>query len=586
MIDRIIQYSEDVLSGKIVAGVKHKWACQRFLSDLERSKSNDFEYEFIPEEAEKFFRWMRLFKHRKGVLAGQHKEPELIELFVFGNVYGWYHKESGYRRFSKMYWQVARKNAKTQDLAIMGTYELFVFLPDEVAEVYCAATKKEQAELVYDEAVAMLQDCEAIQESEHYKVAYKKITRLKNGAFMKALSKDDRKTGDGTNPQCFIVDEYHAHETTEIYEIGDSGIGARPQPIVPIITTAGFELNNPCYRIEYQLCSRILDPEDPTELDTYFVMINELDRNMGSDTVEVNGRSIPPGEIIDDINDPVVWEKANPIVCSYPEGRKMLRDAITEAQASPEKMRGVLTKRLNIWVNSRENGYMDMEKFKRCLYPEEKILEMVKEDTDMQAYVGVDLSARIDLTSVTFELKGENGEYYVLSRSFMPRERYLTRMNEDRVPYDMWVNMGHLILTDGAVVDYRYVKDHIIDYAERNGLKIREICLDPYAATQISSDLIDEGYEVVDIRQGAKTLSEPTKSFREEIYKRNVYVMNSPLYTWTMGNCIVTMSHNESILLDKKKSKQRIDPVASTINAHTRCMVSKKKRRSPGVMFI
>jgi len=582
----LIRYSEDVISGKVIACKKHTWACQRFLRDIERAGTDDFPYVFDDKAAGSFFKWMRFFKHRKGPLAGQIKEPHPIEYFVFGNIYGWYHRDTGYRRFNKMYWQVGRKNAKTQDLAIMGLYEQFVFLPEEVAEIYCAATKRDQAELVYDEAVAMLEGCDYIYEGVHYKVAYKKITRLKNGATMRALSKEDRKSGDGTNPQCFIIDEYHAHPTTEIYEIGDSGIGARAQPIVPIITTAGLELNNPCYRIEYKLCGRILDPDDPTELDSYFVMINELDRNETPETIEVGGKKVASGDLIDDIYDEKSWVKANPIACSHEVGIESIRRAVKEAKFSPEKMKGVLTKRLNVWVNARENGYMNMEKYKNRVKSEEYVLEMIRERTDLGAYVGVDLSARIDLTSLAFEIKGEEEEYYVLSRSYMPEDTYLERMAVDHVPYDMWVDAGHLILTPGSAVDYRMIKNDIVRLAEYWGLNIREICVDPHGAMQISGDLIDEGYTVVDIRQGMKSLSEPTKSLREATYNNQATYADYPIFSWAMGNCITRMAHNESIMLDKAKSTQRIDPVAALINAHSRCMLSKPPRKKNPVMFI
>src|SRR5690606_33207433 len=136
---------------------------------------------------------------------------------------------------------------------------------------------------------------------DKFKVAYGTITHLKSESIIKPLSKEDRKTGDGTNPSAFFVDEYHAHETTEIYDIGDSGMGARTQPLLMVITTAGFNLNNPCYRVEYKYVSQILDPNSPVENDEYYVMINELDKG-------------------DDIKDESVWPKANPILSSYEAG--------------------------------------------------------------------------------------------------------------------------------------------------------------------------------------------------------------------------------------------------------------------------
>jgi phage terminase large subunit-like protein len=272
----LIAYCDDVISGRLLACQKHKWACERFLRDLQREGRPDFPYRFMEARAERFFNWMRLFKHRKGVLKGKNIEPDIIQKFIFGNVYGWIHTGTGYRRFNKFYWQVARKNAKSQSLACVGSYETMAFDESgaEANEVYCAATKTEQARIVYDETVAMLNGCKLLK--DRYRVAYGRITHEKTGSLMRCLSEEDRKTGDGLNPQCGIIDEYHAHEDSLIYDVIDSGMGARSQPLLAIITTAGFELNNPCYRVEYDLVSKILNPDVPVNIESYFVMINEL----------------------------------------------------------------------------------------------------------------------------------------------------------------------------------------------------------------------------------------------------------------------------------------------------------------------
>ena len=273
LLEELITYSEDVINGVEVACIKHKWACARFLIDLNKK---DFKYVFDEEKAERFLEWMRLFKHTKGVLQGENIEPHIIQKFVFGNIYGWVNRETGLRRFKKAYWQVGRKNAKSQSLGTMGSYESMAF-GENASEVYCAATKKDQAKIVWNEINSQLKSCEFL--NGKYKVAYGQIEHIKSSSFIKALSKDDGKSGDGLNIQCGIVDEYHGHPTSEIYDVLISGTGARTQPLIMIITTAGFNLNHPCYQVEYKYVSRILDPESVVENDEYFVMINELDKD-------------------------------------------------------------------------------------------------------------------------------------------------------------------------------------------------------------------------------------------------------------------------------------------------------------------
>jgi len=578
-LKKIEDYSLQVVNGEITACQKHIWACQRFLSDVEKYRNDkDYPFYFDEKRAEQFSDWAKLFKHRKGVLAGKYIELSDIAHFCFGNIYGWYEKDTGYRRFNKLYWQVSRKNAKSQYLSLVATYELFVFPGDEVAEVYSAATKKDQSRIIYDECVKMLDNCEDIISETHYKESYGRLVRLSNGAFMRPLSEEDRKTGDGLNPQCGIIDEYHAHETSEIYDILDSGMGARPQPLMAIITTAGFNLNNPCYRVEYDLVSKILNPNLSTNLDSYFCMVNELDRNETGEAIKIGNREIKPGELIDDIKDPNVWVKSNPIICSYPEGIKYLEKKLKEALEAPEKMRNFLTKHMNVWVNLRGLGFMDTGKWTMSSFKNycehEKIEDLINEKTDKKCWVGCDLSAKIDLTSVNFEFKDEKGNYYIKSHSFMPSERFASAISQDKVPYDLWERDGWLTVIDGAVIDYTAIVDYIVSVSDLNGWYVEEVCIDPWGAAQITSSLDNLGFNVVNIIQGYKTLSEPTKNFREQVYNKKMIHDGSPVLSFAVGNAITRQDYNQNLMLDKSKAKQRIDPLASCINSHCRCMVA------------
>lgn len=545
----LIQYSHDVIDGRIFACQKHKWACMRFLRDIERENTEEFPYIFDEKKADRFLDWMRLFKHRKGVLRGKNLQPDIIQKFIFGNIYGWYNRYTGYRRFKKAYWQVGRKNAKSQSLACVGSYELMAF-SDSTNEVYCAATKTEQARIVWDETKAMLDGCRELQKK--YKVAYGKIEHIKTGSFMRALSKEDRRTGDGLNPQCGIVDEYHAHDTSEIYDVIDSGMGARPEPLLIIITTAGFDLSNPCYSVEYQkIIVPLLDPNNPFEADYYFAMVNELDSG-------------------DDIRNEENWVKANPILCSYPEGVQYIRDRLSLAEQAPEKMRDFKTKNMNIWIQQRESGYMLMDKWAECgETPDNPMPDLC----GLEAITGVDLSATIDLTSVGFEVRLKDGRIAILSHSFMPEDTLERKRAEDKVPYDLWVQLGWITATPGAVVDYNYVLDYIEKTYDKYHWYKGEVCYDRALATWLSQQLDERGFTPVDIAQGRFTLSAPTKDFRGQVYNKKIIHNNNPVLTWAMGNSVVTPDNNDNIMLDKGKAKERIDPAASLMNAHVRYMV-------------
>ncbi len=563
--DELLQYVNDCIGGQVVCCTKHKQACARFLKDYAAVQEKDSKFVFNWAAVYKVLTWAALFKHTKGILTDKPIVLHVSQVFLVANIYGFYYRDTGYRRFQKFYLQVGRKNAKSQLLAVLLTYELMVFTGGQ-SEVYCAATKREQANIVYKEVKALLKGCKLL--NGKWKEAYNHIHHMKTDSFCRAMSKEDRKLGDGLNPQCACIDEYHAHPTTEVYDILDSAMGARAEPLLGIITTAGFDLNNPCYVSEYKMISRILDPEDETDLESVFCDVHELETNTTSeDMILSGGEKIAPGDLIDDPFDEKNWIKANPIVCSYPEGISNLRKKAAEAKAMPDKMRNFLTKHMNVWVNQRDAGYMPLMRWAACRGD-------IPDLSGVPCFVGLDLSAKNDLTSagLVFPL---DGKYAVLGHSFMPESQFHAKMKGDLVPYDLWEKEGWLTLTKGEVVNYKEVVDWVKKRILELNSIIQEFCVDPWGAVQISNDLIEDGYEVVNIVQGIKTLSEPTKDFRNQIYDKNVIHDGNPVISWAIGNAIADIvDRNMNILLNKSKSRERIDPIASIINAHVRAMIA------------
>lgn len=533
LFKRVDKYADNVAKGKITACKKHIWACKRFKKDF----SNE-NFTFDKVELLKFYLWSRQFKHRAGVLKNQVIELTDFQLFIIANLFCWKRKDNGYRRFRKAYIQLARKNAKSQLLSLIASYECF--LSDEQAEVYLSGWDKEQSSIVYREIESQLQGCERLKGK--YKNSYGKVTSLKDGSFIKPLSREARNTGDGTNPSVGIVDEYHAHKTSEIYDVILSGMVARPQPLMAVITTAGFDLSRPCYK-EYEYVSKILDPSVDIDNEEYFVMICELDKE-------------------DSIKDENVWIKANPIVATYEEGLNYLRGELKSALDAPEKLRNFLTKNMNKWVDMRDGGYMDMSKWKDAYE------DFNYEDfRNKECIIGIDLSTKLDLTSIGIEFVKDK-KYYVFSHSFMPRDTFNKRVKEARLPFDLWEKEGWITVTDGMVVDYNYIKRYIQDLEEKYNFTITEVCYDPWNATQFANDMSELGYEMVEIRQGIRTLGEPCKSFREEAYQGKLFHNNNPVLNWACSNAIVKQDANANFMLDKSQSSDKIDPLAALINAH------------------
>lgn len=567
LLEELTQYSHNCIKDTAHVCQKHRWACERFLRDVQHAGTETFPYVFDEEKAQRFFNWAHLHRHTKGVLAGEPIDFAPIQRFIFGNVYGWVHQDTGLRRFRRAYWQVARKNAKSQSLAIVGDYELMA-LGEPMSEVYIGATKTLQAKIIYNEVVAMLKRCPLLKDKWHE--SYGVIRHPKSDSILRALSKDDGKTGDGLNPQCGLIDEYHAHPTDEILEVINTGMVARRQPLLFIITTAGNNFGGPCYRVEYPLVEKILNPAIDFDVVDYFCMVNELDRD-------------DEGNLIDDVKNEDCWVKANPIAAAYPEGLANIRSKLDSAIESPEKMESFLTKNMDLWVNQSAMTYIDMAKWKE----RGAITELPVDPYGYDVYVGVDLSRRIDLTAAALVMPLDDDgttKYLVRAHGFIPEETIAAHEKTDKIPYRAWARAGYLTITPGDVVDYRFISTWIREQVDTLGVNLREVCYDPYNATHFAQELDAQGIMTVEVRQGMRTLSEPTKAFREEAYRDNILHEANPLLDWAISNAVTKRDHNENIMLDKEKSTNRIDPIAAVINAFSRAHVMAEEDLSDYVL--
>lgn len=554
ILERVFNYCDDILKGRINACIKHKWAVQRFLKDYEDCQNDDSLFYFDAEVGEDFYWWAREFKHVEGVLAGENVELNDFQLFIAVNIFCFKKKHNGARRFRKVYIQLARKNAKSQFLAIVGSY--ITFLGDEKQRMYIAGWQKDQSDEVYVAVRDGISSSSLL--DRKWKEAYGKIEVFNNGSVIVPLSRETRKTGDGKNPSVGIVDEYHNHLTSEIYDVLQSGMVARKEPLMFVITTAGFDLSRPCF-IEYEYVSRILNPDDDTDNDDYFAIICELD----------------PG---DDIKDESNWIKANPIVATYEEGLTSIRSDLKTALDVPEKMRSFLTKTMNIWVDMKEGGYIPAIKWKAC-----EIDSFDKTGRDV--YIGVDLSKKIDLTSVGNVFPTDYG-FHVEQHSFMPEDTLVERRAKDKVAYDVWIEEGWLDVTPGAVVDYSFVEQWILNFINDNELNVILFCYDPYGATQFAQNMANYGLTTVEVRQGFPTLSEPTKEFRDNVYQQKITHLADKTLSWAVGNAIAEMAANESIKLSKSKSRERIDPIAAIITAFVQARFDVNESGDGNITFI
>lgn len=549
-LEEIMEYAQACISGKIPAGTKHIWACQRLLRDVERIGQDDFPYIWDEERAEKIVTWFSLLRHSKGELAGTPIHLTAWQKFRECQLYGWRHKESGRKRFHQSFTEVGRKNAKSQLEAGEALNEISeqATRNNEVYEVYTAGIKRDQSKIVFTECDLMTRGT-LIRPLFRFK--RDEIVHVKTGSFIKALSKEDGKKGDGTNPAVLIIDEYHQHPDTDFYDLG---LGSNVKDkMLTIITTAGKDLTYPCYTQEYAYCSKILNPDIDVWNDSYFVDICEADKEDD------------PGEL-------TTWQKANPIRAFYPAGIDMISSAYEIARQMPEKMIAFQTKVLNIWVSARKCGYMDMQKWKAC-----EVSEFPVSLEGRPVYVGFDMSSKIDLTSIAFivpyesEVYDESGKkivkYLLWSHSFIPTyEALREHVLRDKAPYDAWKEQGFLTVTDTPIVHQGAVMQYVRKETEKYKLDVRCLCFDPANASKLMMDLSAEGYTVEEVYQSHRSLNESTCGFREQVYEQNVLYLPNPVLTYAMSNA-VTRVNGGLIKIDKDAATQRVDPVDATLCA-------------------
>lgn len=553
----IKDYAEKCVSGEIIACVKHKNACKRALRDFKRAETDDnYPYYWDEAAAELIVSWFKKLRHSKGELAGQPINLTEWQQFHLCQLYGWKRKADGRRRFKKMFIEVSRKNAKSQELAGICLMEISYISTknNEVAEAYTAGVKRDQSKIVFNEAALMLKGSRL---RPKFRVTKSRIEHIKTGSFIRPLSKDDGRngSGDGSNPSCLVVDEYHAHMTSDFVDLS---IGSNTkEPILCIITTAGTNFG-PCYR-EYLYCSNILDPSVDIEDEEYLIDICE------QDIEEVNDPRL--------LQDEKLWIKSNPIRATYPEGRGNIRTTYEKALKVPEDMPMCLTKNFDIWVQAKAGAYMDMDKWKRC-----EVQELPIDIRGLQCVIGVDMSAKIDLTSVCFvipyqdenELDEEGNpvtKYIIFQHSFIPN-RNILRAKEitDKFPYTASEMKGELSVTDSDIVNQKKIMLWALDKASELGLEIYGWACDSWNAAFFMTELSERKHTVFDISQTYGGLSEATKAFRDEVYQKHIVYQPDGLLNFCMRNA-VEKSHDGRIMIDKDRKTRRIDIIDAVINA-------------------
>ena len=551
-MNRVTLYAKKVLSGAIPAGRYVKLACKRHMNDLKRQGADGFPFVFDEDKANRIINFFETLYIAEGDEGNQLLKLAPFQDFILGSLYGWVHAETGYRRFRTSYIQLGRQNGKSMLNGGLGVYNSG-FLGYKYAQIYCTATKQDQARIVLKEMIKMIEADEDLMEFFKIQEYKSTIEAVNTKAVIKALGRDT-KSIDGFRPFLGVVDEYHQHPTDQMYRLLVGGTRKLKECLISIITTAGSNLNSPCYEL-YQYCISVLESEAEAD-ERMFIYIAQMDKD-------------------DDIWNPDNWVKANPLAASDPTMIENIKDDALKAKSMGGKtLADFMTKALNIWVKNEDDQYINADKWKECA------TDLTLEDMrGKECYVGLDLSSGGDLTSLALEFPLEidgQQKYYVHSHSFMPRERLQEHLETDQAPYHIWEKNGLITVTSGFKTDYKFIVKHLQDLQEQYDLKYKMICYDPHNADAFLSDLDVFGCEVVEITQSARNLNQPTEDFKLEVNAGNIlYDRKNGLLTWSVINAKLEYNSFGECKITKNLRVKRIDPVDAIIDAHKMAMLLK-----------
>jgi phage terminase large subunit-like protein len=560
---RVQEFIDEVINGTRPHCRWVKLAVQRYLDDLEHGAERGLSFD--EEAATHSIEFFKYVKHSKGEWAGKVFELEPWEQFILWNLFGWKNAD-GIRRYRIAYLEIARKNGKTQFAAGVGNY-LFQADGEPGSEVYSVATKLEQAKISFQEAVRMVKQSPLLK---------KRVTCVVNNmSIVNTASKfeplgADANTLDGLNPHGVIIDELHAHKTAAVWDVMDTAKGARRQPLLFAITTAGFNRESICWK-QHEYVEKIL--EGVLTDDTYFGMIFTIDAE------DIKG---------DKYFDEETWKKANPNlgVCVKVDDMKAMA---AKAKEMPSALNSFLRLKLNVWTES-ESRWFTKEKWDACAGSviEDELVGKV-------CYPALDLSSSNDITALVYvfpielekeieteiDILNEEGEietirmsskykYKVLSRFFLPEATIMERVKKARIPYDVWVREGYITKTPGTVIDY----DYILAQFDRDMQKfsIREVAYDRWGAVKIIPEMSARGVDVVQFGQGFKDMSPASKDFERLLLSRNLEHGNNPVLNWMASNVVVEQDASGNIKPSKEKSSEKIDGIVAMIMGIDRCL--------------
>lgn len=528
----IHQYWQSIQAGSVAVSKRVRKIYARLASDIESPKGG---YVFDEGRANRPIEFIEQFcRHSKGEWAGKPVKLELFQKAFIAALFGFVHRDTGLRKYKETLFMVGRKNGKS---TLLSGIALYMLIADNEpgAEVYSVATKKDQAARIFNETHNMVK-----QSGELRQFVKKRKTDLYFPMSMsnfQPLGKNSD-TLDGLNAHCVIIDELHGIKDRKLYEVMQQSQSSRRQPMLIMITTAGT-VRECIFDDMYAHACSIVD--GVFKDDTFLPVIYELDAR-------------------EEWTKPECWQKANPGLGSIKKTQDII-DKVERAKNSPKNLGGVLVKDFNIrdtinsaWlpfddIDSTET--FDLERFRGCY-----------------AIGGADLSITTDLTCASILLMDRDTEKrYVHQMFWLPRESFAKRVQQDKIPYDKWLERGLLRLCNGNTIDYGDVTAWFLEIVNTHGITPLWVYYDSYSARYWVNEMEGKGFRMVRCIQGAKTLSLPMQQMGADLQAKKVNYNNNPVLKWCLTNTGIQTDRNGNIVPVKNQAaKMRIDGTAAMLN--------------------
>ena len=470
-------------------------------------------------------------KQSKGKWNGKPLRLQLFQKAFIEALFGFVDKDTGLRKYRKAIFFVARKNGKS---VLASAISIFMLMKDHEggAEVYSVATKRDQSKIVWEEAKKMIKKSPQLNAMTRCLIGGIYFDRT--DSVFRALASDSNSL-DGLNAHLVIADETHAWKDKNLLDVMYDSMSARQQPMLLETSTMGTIRQN-VFDIEYDYASQVISGTIQDEV--LLPIIYELDKES-------------------EWTDEEAWFKANPALGTIKD-IKTLRDKVERAKSNPIELVNLLCKDFNIRQNS-VNAWLTFDELNNeAIYNEWK---------DCYCIGGADLSSTLDLTCASL-LGVKKGKIYVKQMYWIPTNSLEKKVIEDKIPYDKWLKNGYLRLSGDSKIDYHDVTKWFLEEVEQNDLRPLWVGYDSWNAQFWCDEMKANGFDMVEVRQGFKTESAPLKQLRADLIDKKINYNNNPITKWNLSNAAIKKDDNENIMLSKEKARQRIDGVASLMDAY------------------